>query len=572
MTAQRKLAKWSAIALALSVSACSASLVSHHVATNDEAAEKQEFHGLFYTLPRTVIRISLPVKLKETKAGKFDKFAELFFPGETLTAGRSFRVGQANFTTRGEPDPRQVYYMRVEGRGAMEQALTFSFSEQGSVTGLKTVTTNRTAEVVLAAVGAASSILTKTVLAGDAAPAILDDCDSRVPVEPGTDRIDKGALEDYLLSCFLGGRPELQSNYRELSALNSDPQRTERHKKTRHHLLEAFADVEVTCANGCSSTRQTPGKKRRELEEAMKTYLFYATLLENRNDALQNAAVTGFDGLVEVVERMDDELKRLRGEFIGVKQADQEWTGIFDVLPDECNAQRTNPCASWKSQILLSYAPHQGLCLVDSRALLVSPAPQAVMAPLDETTGQRLGCSSARALLLELTLADAPGSKPDQLATRIANNFRRPTNSGMHYIVPAQMLAVIRIEQPAPATPEELESSKAQLMIAQHGIVAAMPATLGGKAMTHDVAFYEASGALKSYNLISSPMIDKGLVDSLSSSANALLDARLKQQQAETEAADPLTRIKKEKDILEGLLAIQKACAELEDPPEACGG
>lgn len=106
------------------------------------------------------------------------------------------------------------------------------------------------------------------------------------------------------------------------------------------------------------------------------------------------------------------------------------------------------------------------------------------------------------------------------------------------------------------------------LMVAQQGVIAALPSELGGKAVTHDMSFYEASGALKSYNLLSQPAVNKGVVDSLSTTSNALLDAQKKQKDAEANAA--YNTLKKESEMLQFMLNKQSACAGLANPPRAC--
>lgn len=569
-------------AAALVLSACSAHMISHHVGTADDAWKKEPVQGLFYTLPQTVIRITLPMTLSEARAGEYLAFADLFFPGEQkLEAGRKLTFKQAAFTTRGVPDPRHVYYLRVEGRRAMEQTLNLSFTEQGAVTGLKTVTANKTADVVLATVGSVASILTKAAAIGrseESAKKLTTlqetlewSCASHptLPPEPGPGDFSADydeAVERHFVQCFLLAASAGANNQQVRGRLVNNYWRLE--DAARKSILDAYRDV---------ADRDKPvlGKDRLALGDALATYLLYAELAVEQNEALKSPEVA-MEGYASALDRVEARMKELRGKFLGSKKADQEWTAVFEILPGECDSKRAEPCEEWPTEpasALLEYLPDEGICGYDSAALAGSPP----SSKLDVTAAGKPRCLPPHEpSRLKLALHRDP--LDDQLVTRVAGSFERPAEAGLHYIVPAQMRAEIQIEPghckgdgSAAQDVRDLRSSSAHLMIAQHGIVTAMPSTFGGKAMTHDVTFYDASGAVKSFNLVSTPMIDKGMVDSLSGTANTLLDARIKQQEAEAAAADPLNQLKKEKDTLEALLAIQKACAELENPPEDCG-
>ena len=97
---------------------------------------------------------------------------------------------------------------------------------------------------------------------------------------------------------------------------------------------------------------------------------------------------------------------------------------------------------------------------------------------------------------------------------------------------------------------------------------AALPSELGGKAFTHDLKYYQASGALMGYTLASKPVIDEGAIGSSGGSANELLDALNKQREAESGAG--FDALKRETDTVELLLKKQKACLELSTPPAEC--
>lgn len=98
--------------------------------------------------------------------------------------------------------------------------------------------------------------------------------------------------------------------------------------------------------------------------------------------------------------------------------------------------------------------------------------------------------------------------------------------------------------------------------IAQFGLVASLPASSGGKSLNYALAFYESTGALKSFKLASKAVLQKATVDTISSQANTLIDAKKK-------ADDELTVLDREQKILAAKKSIFDNCKALN---LACGG
>ena len=185
--------------LTLMLASCSANLVSTHVST---APGRVPTVGVYYTLPRTVVQVSLPVTLTETTEGELADFAPLFLPDDpVLTASRKLSFKPAAFTTSGEPDPELVFHLRGNGGGTVRQALGFEFTEEGVVTGLKAEVESMTADVALAAVGAATGIFSRTLYgSGQVGPGLAGNvafvCD---------DPITEQNWKEHFKACFISG-------------------------------------------------------------------------------------------------------------------------------------------------------------------------------------------------------------------------------------------------------------------------------------------------------------------------------------------------------------------------------
>lgn len=514
------------------LAACSASLVSTRVST---ATSPIATTGMFYTLPRTVVQVSLPVILSETTAGPLRDYSPLFLPdNKARSDSRLLSFKPATFTTAGEPDPELVFHLSAAGKGALRQTLGFEFTEEGVVTGLKAEVESQTAELVLAGVSALSGILTRTAFASSGSqirPADTSMCE---------DDITDNNWKDHFRQCFLPSG-----------------------EQDRSHLIPVFDGLkpeEASTLQRAYVPSDQNGKDTRELFRARAFYDRITKLSENYEEALGQPDQAS-SGTNAVLDRTLARIKALKAEFLG-KRTQHKWTGVFHVRPERtgtcaANQLRETTCASWQSLVLLKVAEDEsGICDVDPDAGSGRPPAKLWRGP--QHASCTTGTQKTIGLKMEIQSTD--------LATTVAGKYTQPAEAGLHFLIPARMDTRLV----ATGFSDWVEPA-AYLMIAQHGILAALPSEMGGKSVAHDLKFYAASGALKSYTLASTPNLTPEMVNSLSTSANALLDARKAQREAEAADADPLNQLKRQQEVLNVLLAIQTACAELEDPPEECG-
>jgi hypothetical protein len=79
-----------------------------------------KINGVTYALPRTVVKVDVPVKMTVDKPGELERFTPCFF-SEEVSRNRirefekSFSIEPPTFSTRGEPDPDQHFVVKTKG-------------------------------------------------------------------------------------------------------------------------------------------------------------------------------------------------------------------------------------------------------------------------------------------------------------------------------------------------------------------------------------------------------------------------------------------------------------------------
>ena len=117
-------------------------------------------------------------------------------------------------------------------------------------------------------------------------------------------------------------------------------------------------------------------------------------------------------------------------------------------------------------------------------------------------------------------------------------------------------MTVINVNVPT----EGSVNSQARLPVGQFGKVFSLPATTGGKSTMFNLKFYEATGALKNFEVTSKAALTKGATDQFGSTVTSLMDAQKKREEQDSE----VSRLKKQRELLEERVKIRKACAELQ--------
>ena len=104
---------------------------------NNATAEVKE--GIFYALPRTIIKIDVSIDRIENYKGPYADFAARFLGLKNVVEANSveYKINSIKITTTAEPDPDQYYLLGLPGKnGKNEVANLLTLSESGLILGV----------------------------------------------------------------------------------------------------------------------------------------------------------------------------------------------------------------------------------------------------------------------------------------------------------------------------------------------------------------------------------------------------------------------------------------------------
>jgi hypothetical protein len=187
---QRNLTLLSLSSLVL-LAGCSRIVVKHLTAADAPAIA----NGVIYALPKTVVRIQAKIDKTVSKGAPFSDYAPIFAPNldpvcPDKDCGKDGKIEYSVedgvvLSTYGEPDPDQVFLVEFSGAGAVDQALNMAWNDAGLLSTASSTVTNRTADVIVAGIGTAASIASKTLFGASApgAPLVQTACDVSIPTD-----------------------------------------------------------------------------------------------------------------------------------------------------------------------------------------------------------------------------------------------------------------------------------------------------------------------------------------------------------------------------------------------------
>jgi hypothetical protein len=124
------------IIIAMSIVPALAQVKVYHVTEGVNLNEKQ---GVYYALPRTVIKVNLTVNKTEYYAGPYAAYAGKYLDLENVSTNdyNEYLITEVSLDSGSEPDPEQFYFAEFDDKTIKESsAMLFSLSEAGLVTGL----------------------------------------------------------------------------------------------------------------------------------------------------------------------------------------------------------------------------------------------------------------------------------------------------------------------------------------------------------------------------------------------------------------------------------------------------
>jgi hypothetical protein len=503
--------------------------------------------GVYYALPKTVLKVDQPIDKISPQPGKYFVYLPLFFPkiaesGSFIQAAKvTFKVNKASISTYGEPDPTQIFYVKITENGPIDRTGLFEYTEQGTVSGASAQADNVTTDIVLSVLNTVAGLAAKSFGAET-----LDEADEKVK------------------ACKAKSIPQKILKFMVSPGAAFD---TERLVATYCRLDAKAQDVLDTAA----------ANKKTDFDDALSAYAQIFTMQTDRATVRKTPQSFSVDA---ALKDFDASIAAALGEnFIGTEKKDT-WTFSTDLR----DYQLDTPLP------LMKVHESEGLCFLnDLPAGDRPPKPfwfesasylcdegkirAALQKQLDEIKIKKPeseACARLEKKLKELaetlqkaqlfaanfTLNPARGQQFQLLASADQSGDR-----GFFYRIPAAVDVTLSLGDDT--------VTKSKQTIAQFGTIASLPASTGGKTTAYTLKFYEATGALKSFNVTSKSVFQKATADALGADVNTLVTAKQAAAEAKKTKEDELTVLERQSKIMAAKKAIYDNCKALN---MACGG
>jgi hypothetical protein len=468
---------------------------------NPGAANKPELGGLFYALPKTVVRVGVKVNHSVSTPAPYMKFAAIFAPEgqpvcEASTCEKEggekgiYELQQGvSFATFGEPDPDHVYMVKfMEPRAsAFDQTISMTWNEAGLISTASASVTNRTVDVALAAIKMAASLGTKATFgAPTVTPAAKKEEVCLNPSENDSWIIQ--LLEKYSFGGLVG-------NYCAMKKVDRDK------------FIKGDAPM---------------------LEQGVKAYEDVNKLAIARINLLTGSSQSMAPA--EMLNRLDALIgQRLATLYLGSKKTDT-WEGSLNIRKFDSRE------AVGKQIPILYIDPMDGVCIIEAE---VAPDSKPIPEKFNILGADR--CQRASAVYMIISYYPEIDT---QLFQRVEQSTTKPSAKELsfRYRIPAQVKAELKDNNKSYGT--------GTFNVAQLGTVVSLPSNHFSKTLSYDLSFIEATGGLKSFKLGTTGALDSASMDTLSTAGGTVLDARNAARKADETSKDEVTTLTRQNTIL----------------------
>jgi hypothetical protein len=483
--------------------------------TPPKPTAKEPMNGVYYALPRTVLKVELPIERTSAEAGKYVVYLPIFFPrlaeaqSAVSSTGTSYKPGKAVILATGEPDPENVYYLKTTSRGPIDRTGLMEYTEQGTVSGASASADNVTTDIALSVLTAVGGIASRV-----AGAATFDS--SSLKCGTGEEKKTIPCLIKDGDATIAVDRDALQVNYSKLSA-------------EQKSLVDDAAKAE-----------------KPPFLDALRAYALIYDLQNKRKNLRETDKPLAPEPLLKDYDA--DIATELAYFFVGAFKK-ESWTFTTELRPVELTETpelfRVHPskgiCFSTEipvsdqppSKFWLEGASHR--CEGEDLLLVKQDLQEQLKKETDPVKREQLdkqvkavdekiaklkgAVAGAKKLKAKYALYPETG-QPFQSVTA---GFVETGERGFRYRMPAMTKVSFNWEKVGAGT-----LSTSNQMIAQFGAVVSLPASAGGRTTGYKLKFYEATGALKSFDVTSKAILQKAAVDTAASQALSTYDAKVK--------------------------------------------
>jgi hypothetical protein len=547
--ARRFLALALLLAAALAGAGCFESkVVTSKVTPLTEGNRARDMNGVFYALPRTVVKADVPVVRTDKQPGVFSTFTPCFFPDEDYIAKKSseFAVDaeRIKFDTLAVPDTDEIYMIKTRGGMFETRNLEMTLTENGVLVKASADVTNETIDIVTGSIKTGAGLLAKAL-----------------PIIPLSEPIGGTVLDEEQKRCrlLLVQRWVEDEELAEDAVIGSDA--AGQQIRVRDIFASAggvvtLVEAKLKDASRVPDVLRSAAKFKTLYEEAKEVSDRIDGLLTRRGDIVGQNDSTKPDVRAEtvklVLDEIDKNIKELKETYFFGTKSNLTWNASF----------RLNPTPTDMSRDLFTLSKEHGVCDIhvngrpnNGQGVALNPkfrirkrcrGGAASCKPKDMEPVQCVG----QKVKLEMALGEngEGGSGGALMADRVNRaGLTQQGNRGFFYRIPGRAIAFVRQDQKEGAA-EEL--ARTALSIAQFGQVVSLPASTGGRKTKYTLELFESSGGMKNFVMGSSALIQQKNIDDLAGAASTLIEAKGERNKAKA-PADELQQLERQRKILE---------------------
>jgi len=576
-----------------------------------------KINGVTYALPRTVIKVDVPVKLTVDTPGELERFTPCFFSEEVSqnrirVFEKSFNIEPATFSARGEPDPDQHFVVKTKGGYFEHKSMLLEYTPDGILTkgeaeskdeslefAVKTATTilSIAAKASIPALVAASPVQARiefqacraaivseqSDIAATAAKNVAQVAPAAIPNATNAESYAKQARAEAIkarkaLTDFRAGDPNAEgtaltaassaignaqnvANEANLAviAAGAIPKATAASKAVNrlNEIIQEAAPPPPAPPAPPAPPGQASAAFTSDYEKAVEISEAIKSL-QSQRESLASGANSGANIPAETLKLMlketDTTIEAYRNSYFLGTSTEKIWTGPFEFVPPTAGPAAVPAI----SGTFFSFSEEDGIC--------EGPVADALGIKIPKKFKPKSGCAAISPAWLPVAVRVERNPDEDGFLANLDAAHRadekKDRQRGFYYRIPAKAAAILQVGVAAAAKDVARTNG---LVVAQYGIVASLPASSSGRTTQYTIALDESTGALKNFKLGSDPLLQKSILDDVDSSATALVEAKKAREKAKAEANDVLAQKKRELELLKTQNEINEEKKKLEN-------
>jgi len=575
---QKTVAAYVLFAAMMSTACFKSKIVAKRVPTAAPAPGSKELkvNGVTYALPRTVVKVSVPVTMTIGSPGELEIFAPCFFSEEVashriMVKENSFSIEPATFSTRGEPDPDQHFIVKTKGGYFEHKSMLLEYTPDGILTKGEAESKDESLEFAVAtaktiiSIGAKAATpvafvadntpqqIYRAAIAADQAHTVANLADElKTAYAPSGAEADnaKSAAQSAFAYAEKAKRDTTEAQARaDADQAIADARSAETHTRNAANIAGAIpektdaiaaADRLKEVLSGVSDQSNAPTTKfLNDYEKAVEVSDTIKLLKEQREKLASGQVSTATPGTMSadtlklMLKETDDTIEAYQNSYFLGTTKEKSWTGAFEFTPPTISPGVPAPAPA--SATFFWFDEDKGLCEGPAAVALGIKIPK-------KFQQERCAAPSGSFISVRVDRNIDNDNFLANLNSAHMNDEVRERDRGFYYRVPAKAVAVLQ----SGAT----ELSRGDLVVAQYGIVASLPASSSGRTTQYAIALDESTGALQNFKLASDGLLQKSILDDAATSANAVIDAKKARDKKKADEADELTKKKRELDLL----------------------